>query len=126
VVRLGAGGVFVVFGAGKFASHASQVVSFRTYGLPSPDAFVYAIGVVEVLGGALPIVGLAARLAALVLAGEMVGAIIASGIGQGEVISLTLAPAQLAGMLFVLWTGPGRCALDRRLITGRPSPDGSD
>jgi putative oxidoreductase len=108
--------VFVAFGVGKFTSHASEVTSFRTYGLPSPEAFVYLIGVLEVVGGVLLIVGLATRLAALILAGDMVGAIIVSGIGQREVISLTLAPAELAAMLFLLRVGPGRCALDRGLI----------
>jgi putative oxidoreductase len=121
LVRLGAGAVFVVFGAGKFTSHASEVASFRTYGLPSPDAFVSVIGVVELVGGALLIVGLATRPAALVLAGDMVGAVIVSGLGQGELISLTLAPAQLAGMLVLLWSGPGPWALDSRLIPRRSS-----
>jgi putative oxidoreductase len=104
-VRLAAGVVFLVFGAGKFVNHGSEVDSFRDYGLPSPDAFVYAIGVVEVAGGLLLITGVATRLAALVLAGDMVGAIVASGIRKGELISLTLAPALLAGMIFLLWAG---------------------
>jgi uncharacterized membrane protein YphA (DoxX/SURF4 family) len=54
------------------------------------------------------LVGVGARLAALVLAGDMVGAIIVSGIKQGEPISLTLAPALLVVMLAVLAAGPGR------------------
>jgi putative oxidoreductase len=107
--------VFVAFGAGKFTSHASEVASFRTYGLPAPDAFVYAIGVVEIVGGVLLIAGLATRIASLVLAGDMVGAIIVSGTGRGELISLTLAPALLLAMLFLLWIGPGRRAADRLL-----------
>ena len=122
LVRLGAGAVFVIFGVGKFTSHASEVVSFHTYGLPSPDTFVYVIGVIEVIGGALLIAGLATRVAALVLTGDMIGAIIVSGVGQGEAISLTLAPAQLVAMLFVLWSGPGKRALDRRLINRRTLP----
>lgn len=115
IIRVGAGVVFVVFGAGKFTSHASEVASFRTYGLPAPDAFVYAIGVVEIVGGALLIAGLATRIASLLLAGDMMGAIIVSGIGRGELISLTLAPAQLLAMLFLLLIGPGRRAVDRRI-----------
>jgi putative oxidoreductase len=103
------------------------VASFRTYGLPGPDAFVYAIGGVELVGGLLLVVGLATRIAALLLAGDMFAAIIVSGIGQGEVISLTLAVAQLAGMLWILWMGPGRLALDHRLLdtpSGGASPRG--
>jgi putative oxidoreductase len=124
LVRLSTGIVFVAFGIGKFTSHASEVASFRTYGLPGPDAFVYAIGGLELVGGLLLVVGLATRIAALLLAGDMFAAIIVSGIGQGEVISLTLAVAQLAG---ILWIGPGRLALDHRLLdtpSGAASPRG--
>ncbi|MEO7117357.1 MAG: DoxX family membrane protein [Candidatus Limnocylindrales bacterium] len=117
-VRLAGGFVFVVFGVAKFTSHASEVASFREYGLPSPEVFVAAIGVLEIVGGLLLIAGLATRLAALALAGDMVGAIITSGIGEGELISLTLAPAELLGMLFLLRAGPGRAALDHRLARG--------
>jgi putative oxidoreductase len=115
VLRLAAGVVFVVFGVGKFTNHEAELDSFEDYELPSPDAFVYAIGVIEVVGGLLLLIGLATRLAALVLAGDMVGAIIASGIGEGEAISLTLAPALLLAMAYLLWIGPGSHAVDRRL-----------
>ena len=37
----------------------------------------------------------------------MIGAIVVSGIAKGEIISLTLAPAELVAMLVLLWTGPG-------------------
>ncbi len=114
VLRILAGVVFVAFGAAKFADHAAEVDAFRGYGLPSPETLVYAIGVLEVLGGALLIVGLATRFVAITLAGNMAGAIVTSGLLQGEVISLTLAPALLATMLFVTWTGPGSHALDVR------------
>jgi putative oxidoreductase len=81
----------------------------ETYGLPAPEAFVLAIGVLELVGGLLLIAGFLTRAAALALAGDMIGAIVVSGIAQGEVISLTLAPAQLVAMLALLWTGPGTC-----------------
>jgi putative oxidoreductase len=113
-LRLAAGGVFVVFGAGKFVNHASELASFKAYGLPAPEVFVVVIGVIELVGGILLIVGLATRPAALVLAGDMIGAIVVSGIGLGELVSLTLAPAQLAICLFLMWTGPGIWALDRQ------------
>ncbi len=119
-LRLISGAVFLGFGAGKFLDHATEVDSFRTYGLPSPDAFVYAIGAIEVVGGALLILGLGTRLACLVLAGDMVGAILVSGIGEGEAISLTLAPALLVAMLYLLRAGPGPRSLDQRLAGGPP------
>jgi putative oxidoreductase len=121
LVRLASGAIFIVFGAGKFVNHPTEVDSFDTYGLPSPDAFVYAIGTIEIVGGALLLLGLATRLAALVLAGDMVGAITVSGIGEGEAISLTLAPALLIAMLYLLWRGAGERSLDARLGSGPQS-----
>ena len=119
--RVVGGGVFVAFGVGKFTQHASEVASFEDYGLPAPDAFVYAIGVVEVVGGVLLVLGLLTRPAALVLAGDMVAAIIVSGIALGEGVSLTVAPAELAVCLYLLWTGPGMLALDRVFMAGPTS-----
>jgi putative oxidoreductase len=124
VARVVGGGVFVVFGLAKFVNHASEVDSFRDYGLPAPGAFVVVIGVVEIVGGLLLILGLATRPAALVLAGDMVGAIIVSGIALGEPISLTLAPTELVLCLFLLWKGPGAYALDTRLSRSRARAPG--
>jgi putative oxidoreductase len=107
VARIAAGFVFLGFGSAKFLHHATEVDSFQTYGLPAPDAFVYLIGAIEVVGGVLLITGVATRLAAVVLAGDMVGAIVVSGIKEGEAISLTLAPALLVVMVLLLYAGPG-------------------
>lgn len=107
LVRVASGGVFVAFGAGKFLNHASELASFKAYGLPVPGVFVVVIGVIEVVGGVLLIAGVLIRPAAAVLAGDMIGAIIISGIARGELISLTLAPVELVAMLALLWTGSG-------------------
>ena len=116
VVRIVAGGVFVVFGVGKFVNHASELASFKTYGLPAPEAFVIVIGVLELVGGLLLIAGLLTKPVALLLAGDMVGAIAVSGLARGEIVSLTVAPAELVAMLMLLWKGAGslRVHLNRR------------
>lgn len=120
-VRWVSGAIFVVFGIGKFSDHAHEVASFESYGLPAADAFVYAVGGLEILGGILLLAGLLTRLAALALAGNMAGAIVVSGIGEGEVLpSLTLAPLLLAAMVFLLWVGPGARSLDARLASRAP------
>jgi putative oxidoreductase len=122
-LRWGAAAVFALFGVAKFTAHATEVSSFRGYGLPAPDAFVYAIGTLEIVGAALLAAGLLTRLAALALAGDMIGAIVASGLAKGELVSLTLGPALLAAMLVLLWVGPGRAALDTRLRASRDQAD---
>jgi putative oxidoreductase len=111
--------VFVVFGAGKFVNHASELASFRQYALPAPGAFVYLIGVLEIVGGVLLAAGLLVRVAAFALAADMVGAIVVSGIGRGEGLSLTLAPALLVAMIFLIWAGDARRSESRRTAVAR-------
>jgi len=103
-------------GAAKFTAHATEVRSFQAYGLPSPDLLVYLVGVVEVVGGAMLLIGLLVRLTALTLSGDMVGAILVSGLGRGELISLTLAPALLIAMLVLIAYGSGPWSLDHRRL----------
>jgi putative oxidoreductase len=124
VLRLVSGGVFVVFGIGKFVNHGSELASFKAYGLPAPEAFVIVIGVIEVVGGLLLIAGLLTRPVAMVLAADMIGAILVSGIAKGEPISLTLAPAELLAMLVLLGKGPGRSVIDPRRVRSVMLRDG--
>ena len=114
----------MVFGLGKFVNHADELASFESYGLPAPGLTVYAIGVLELVGGAALIAGRALRPVAALLAANMAVAIVVSGIGQGEVVpSLTLAPVLLAVMLLVLWTGRNSAHFRHRSRTATgPSP----
>jgi putative oxidoreductase len=114
-IRIVSGSIFLVFGIAKFTDHGHETDSFESYGLPSPSLFAYAIGVLEVVAGALLVAGLLTRPAAALLAGDMVGAIATAGRVEGGAINLALAPALLVGMLVLLWIGPGRWALDGRL-----------
>jgi len=107
-LRWGAALVFLIFGAGKFVDHAAELSSFREYGLPLPGVAVVVIGVVEIAGGALLAANRLVRPAASVLALDMVGAIVVAGIGQGEILSLTLAPALLVAMAVLLTAGRRR------------------
>jgi len=65
------------------------------------------------------VAGFATRLAALALAGDMIGAIIISGVMHGEGISLTLAPALLIATGLLVRYGPGRLSVDGRPNAGR-------
>jgi putative oxidoreductase len=105
----------LVFGIYKFTDHGRETNSFDTYGLPSVGLFAYAVGVLEVVGGALLLAGLLTRPAAVLLAADMVGAVVTAGRAEGGAINLALAPALLVAMLFLIWAGPGRWALDSRL-----------
>jgi uncharacterized membrane protein YphA (DoxX/SURF4 family) len=100
--RLGPAGVFLLFGADEFVNHARNVGGFTNYGLPDPSAFSYAIGSLEIVGALSLLSGIALLPAAIALAGDMVGAIIVSGIALGELVSLTLAPVMLVAMLTLI------------------------
>jgi putative oxidoreductase len=92
LTRWAAGIIFLIFGVAKFSDHAAELASFRHYPLPAPEMLVYLVGVIEIGGGLLLIMGLLTRLAALMLAADMIGAIVISGLARGQLVSLTLAP----------------------------------
>ena len=70
-------------------------------------------GALELVGGLLLVVGLLTRPAALLLAVNMVGAIATAGRVDGGTFHLGVAPTMLVAMLFLVWAGCGRLALDR-------------
>ena len=107
VVRLLAGAIYAGAGTPKFFAHDWEAGHFRTYGLPFPDAFVYLIGAIEILGGLALIADIAVRPVSLLLGAVMIGAIVTSGIGQGEWIpSLTLAPLLLLASVYLAFASP--------------------
>ena len=118
--RLAPGVVFVIFGADEFVNHARNVRSFTRYGLPAPSGFSYGIGTLEILGGLALLAGIALLPVAIALAGDMVGAIVVSGIALGELVSLTLAPAMLVAMLVLIARELRRRAAGRAGDGGRP------
>src|ERR1700709_2583806 len=97
------GVIFVPAGLVKFAFHHWELHALHAFGLPWPSALEIFAGVLEVAGGALLVMRRIVVPVALLLAATMAVAIGASGIGHGDVIpSLTLAPALLLALLFLL------------------------
>jgi putative oxidoreductase len=119
VVRVVTGVLFVTFSLGKFVDHAHEAVDFEHYGIPAPEVTTYLVGTLELVGGALLLIGLLTRPAAFVLACNLVGAIATAGRVDGGTFHLGVAPAMLVAMLFLVWAGPGRLALDSSLQLGR-------
>jgi putative oxidoreductase len=113
VVRVVTGVLFVLFSLGKFVDHAQESADFDHYGIPAPEVATYLVGTLELLGGLLLIIGLFTRPAALLLAINLVGAIATAGRVDGGSFHLGVAPAMLVAMLFLVWAGSGRLALDR-------------
>lgn len=102
-VAILAGLIFIPAGLVKFVFHGWELHAFRSFGLPWPSALELTAGIVEVGGGLLLVLRRGVMPTAVVLAVTMAVAIIASGIGHADVIpSLTLAPALLAMLLYLL------------------------
>lgn len=114
VVRVVAGGFFVMVAMGKFFDYSKEVDDFRSYEVPWAEVAVPFVGVIELVGGILLVVGLFVRPAAFVLALNMVGALATAGRVEGGSFHLVYGPALLVLMIFLCWSGPGRLSLDER------------
>ena len=95
--------IFFFAGLVKFVFHRWELHAFQSFGLPWPSALEIFAGVLEMAGGVMLVRRRWIAPCATLLAITMVVAIVSSGIGHGDVIpSLTVAPALLIAMLFLL------------------------
>lgn len=140
LIRLMVGGIFLSEGIQKFLYPAENGAGrFAKIGIPSPDLTAPFVGVVEIVCGALILVGLLTRLAAIPLIIDMLVAILSTKIpillGHGFWgFSLRTVPyygfwgmvheartdfSMLLGSLFLLIVGGGALSLDARLTQRR-------
>ncbi len=96
--------IFVPAGLVKFVAYGWELDAFERFGLPAASIWVFAAGLIEVGGAASLLTARGVLISAPLLAVTMAVAIGVSGVAQGDVIpSLTLAPALLGGLLFLMW-----------------------
>jgi uncharacterized membrane protein YphA (DoxX/SURF4 family) len=114
LLRIVVGAVFAFgFGIAKFSDHAREVRDFRDWDIPAASASVYLVGLVELVVGLMLLFGLLTRVASLVLAALMVGAILTAGRVEGFGFHTTVPPLLILVLLFVFYAGGGPVALDR-------------
>ena len=142
LIRALAGGVFLSEGIQKFLYPAEVGAGrFEKIGIPSPEVLGPLVGAVEVIGGALLLLGLLTRVAALPLLIDMAVAIVSTKVPillgrEFWGFSLREMPnygfwsmaheartgwAMLLGALFLLIVGAGPWSVDGALR--RPTPD---
>jgi putative oxidoreductase len=127
--RIGLGVIFMAHGYQKFVQWgiAGTAASFTKMGVPAPAVSAWYAALVEVAGGAALVVGFALPVAGVLLALDMVGALVFvhaghgffSGSGGYEFV-LALAVASLA-----LGLNGGAFSIDRLLFRGHreaPAP----
>lgn len=117
VLRLGLGVVFLAHGAQKVfeAGLDGTAASFAGMGIPFAEILGPVVALLELVGGALLILGLATRAIALALAVDMIVAALLVHLAAGFFAAdggyeLTLVLA--TGALALVLAGPGRFALD--------------
>jgi uncharacterized membrane protein YphA (DoxX/SURF4 family) len=131
LIRLIVGGVFLSEGVQKFLFPAELGVGrFTKIGIPSPEIMAPFVGVVEIVGGLLLLVGLLARLAAIPLIINMLVAITTTKIPMlhksgfwAMAHEARVDFAMLLGCLFLLIVGAGKWSLDAGLTKGTRNPD---
>ena len=122
-MRVGVGAVFAVHGWQKFDTiGVSNFAKFLdSLGVPAPETVAWLQTIAEGIGGLLLIAGLMTRLVTLPLIAIMIGAITMVKVdlpGVGFVVDSSvgigweLETALLAGLLGLLFVGPGRLSLD--------------
>ncbi len=127
LVRLLVGAVFLSEGIQKFLFPAALGAGrFEKIGIPAPQFFAPFVGVVEIVFGALLIVGLLTRLAAIPLIIDISVAIATTKIPMllrsgfwATAHEARTDFCMLLGGIFLLIVGPGRLSLDRLLFRPR-------
>jgi uncharacterized membrane protein YphA (DoxX/SURF4 family) len=109
-LRIAVGGVFIATGVAKLRGPAAAVKNFEHWGVPAPSTAVYVVAGLEVVCGLLLLLGLAPRLAALVLGLDMLGALATAGrVDHG--VYLAVPGALALCCLVLLARGGGRWLL---------------
>jgi len=115
-IRIMAGVAFILHGMPKFNDLLGTQGFFASVGIPADLALL--IGLLEVIGGILLIVGLVTRVAAILFAVEMMCAILIvkagnSFMGQGGFeVDLLLMSISISLAI----SGPGRLSIEREII----------
>ena len=118
-LRIGLGTLFIAHGWAKLSDLAGNIGLWQRLHLPLPAVLGPVQAVVEFLGGILLVCGLLTRLVAVLVAVDVVGAILVVDIHTGAIIGLEWLAMWMSLALF--GSGAGRWSLDAFLLDrGKP------
>jgi putative oxidoreductase len=120
LARVGLGAVFLAHGLQKLALNGmtATVDGFTAMGVPAPALSAWFAALVETLGGAALVLGILTPLFGLLLAADMLGALVLVHLPNGLWVSnggYELVLVLAAGALAFVAAGPGRWSLDAAL-----------
>lgn len=113
IIRLFLGLLFIVHGYPKLFKSFNQTVGFfESVGIKPAKFWVFVVGVVEFFGGIALLIGFATQLVALLIAIEMLVAIIVVKFKKGFVGGYELELALLVMAISLVFLGAGAYAFD--------------
>ncbi len=116
-LRLVLGAILLTHGMLKFMHLSSTAQFFSHIGIPLAGVLAPLIAFLEVVGGLGLILGIGTRLFAVLLAGDLLVAILTAKLSAGFVGGYEFELALIAGLISLLLSGPGRLALLKDEIT---------
>jgi putative oxidoreductase len=125
VARVTLGVLFVSTGWGKVHSLPKVTAFFADLGIPAPGLNAHVVSFVELIGGALLLIGLASRLAAVPLMVSMLVAILTAQREQVHGLPDLFGLVEWTYFALLLWValaGPGKLSLDHLLFRGTRNP----
>ena len=118
VVRLVIGVAFLVTGWGKLHNLDKVTEYFASLHIPLPGAQAAFVSTVELVGGAMLVLGLGTRIAALLLIGVMTVATLTAKLPEAESLidlASTIELTYLATFVWLVLAGGGRASLDHAI-----------
>ena len=113
-LRIIAGIGLMIHGFLKLLDIAGTGISFTNMGLPPELALI--IGLLEFIAGIVILLGILTRIAAGLIAIQMIGAILHVKLSKGFVGGYELDLLYLAIMISLFITGPGNLSIERNVI----------
>ena len=104
----------MIHGLPKLLDIPGTQSSFSNMGLPPELAVI--IGLLEFIGGLAILLGIFTRIAAVLLAIDMIGAILSVKLSKGFIGGFELDLLYLAIMISLILTGPGSTSIEKNIL----------
>ena len=122
-LRIITGFGFMIHGLPKLQDIPNTQNSFMNMGLPPELAII--IGLLEFIGGLAILLGIFTRIAAGLLAINMIGAILLVKLSKGFIDGYELDLLYLAIMISLILTGPGNLSIEKNVLKRELFPKAS-